>query len=222
MFCRGQISHLRHPIARVCVQVWSGFWLNIKLDWSFLLTPSTIDNHLLYGICRVFFLMQSWIFTKELLNALRPFCLSTMQLSSQYNTLHFFLPSFLNAGFTSTYVQRVLGHSECLCSKLREVKQSCGHAVTTLSPIGPQNNCLWASTSSLIRCVLENPRNSSQLTARFYSWHIYNIVSPIWKLTMNCDIIHEYTSESMKVWMNICWNIKINDLWMWFIVGCIM
>lgn len=33
---------MRHPIASVCVQVWSGFWLNIKLDWSFLLTPTVV------------------------------------------------------------------------------------------------------------------------------------------------------------------------------------
>lgn len=94
----------------------------------------------------------------ELLNAPHRPRLSTMQLSSQSNTLLFFLPSFLYPGFTSTSVQRVLGHSECLCSKLTGVKQSCGHAVTTLSPTGLQSICLWAcssSSSSRIRCPLD-------------------------------------------------------------------
>lgn len=71
------------------------------------------------------------------------------------NTLPSFLPSFLNAGFTSTSAQTVLGHSECLCSKLRGVKQSSGHAVTVLCPSGPQNICLSACISSLTRCVYE-------------------------------------------------------------------
>lgn len=75
------------------------------------------------------------------------------------------LPSFFqHPGFTSTSLQRGLGHSECLCSKLRAMKQPCGHAVTTPSPTGPPSICLWARTSSRTRCLLVLP------DVVFYVW----------------------------------------------------
>ena len=128
----------------------------VKMEWSTapespalpfisLLPDSVSDIKRLISLIIIQSLHQLFVeYVKhELLNApQRLLCLSTMQLSSQSNTLPFFLPSFLSAGFTSTSAQRVLGHSECLCSKLRGVKQSCGHAVTTLSPTGPQSSCL--------------------------------------------------------------------------------
>lgn len=161
-----QLSILCHPVANSGHQpgldshsvsnLFGYFYIDLTL---------LIIGHIAYSIlsswnlCRTLFLpwCRDEYLKYALLNSLRPFCLSTMRLSSHSTTLPFFLPSFLNTGFTSTSVQRVLGHSECLCSKLEGVKQSCGHAVTTPFPIGPQSICLSACTSSLIRCVIEFP-----------------------------------------------------------------
>lgn len=116
---------LHPPIARLCEWFFSGLY--------FIIVPKSLPNTL--------FWYWAEYLKYELLNAARHLPLfSTTQLQS--NTLRVFLPPVLNAGFTSTSVQRVLGHSECLCSKLKGVKQSCGHAVTTLSPIGPLSICL--------------------------------------------------------------------------------
>lgn len=121
---------------QTCSDIFTLIWPYWQLVTLFSLSSWNLCRSLFLSWCRGEYLKY------ELLNSLRPFCLSTMRLSSHSTTLPFFLPSFLNTGFTSTSVQRVLGHSECLCSKLEGVKQSCGHAVTTLFPIGPQSICL--------------------------------------------------------------------------------
>ena len=138
--------------------VFSGFYMRLNFSQgstpseSRLQSPSLPPSSHYCQILWVTFVFDSKSY--ELLNAPHLPHLSATQLSSHSNTLPSFLPSFLNPGFTSTSVLWVLGHSECLCSKLRGVKQSCGHVVTTPSPIGLQRLCFSACNSSLIRCML--------------------------------------------------------------------
>lgn len=66
------MSHLHHPPdARVCVQVWSGFWHNIKL---FHIAPTQlITTYLLSGICRAFVLKAELNIHKGIAQCSPPF-----------------------------------------------------------------------------------------------------------------------------------------------------
>lgn len=106
-----------------------------------------------------FFLLQMNCSTSCVPSALS----TTHPSSSKSNALPCFLPPFLSAGFTSTSAERTLGHSDCLCSRMRPMLKLCGRTVTTLSLIGGQCSCPLASRSSLIRWVLECPHDSYML-----------------------------------------------------------